>query len=249
MASELRDLESRLSRKWSVGGGRMTRKRAEAASLLALYRDVVVILDRMDLEGVPAVAHMIKVVKGPSTKSDLHGEIAATQVFLPRFAVDLKSLYHWSYAIEDFLNHSSIKTSLDLGELHRVALFRHKLMVHYGRTPMRKRGRVPLFNYTWGPEPDNFRLMAHPGLQPGLWSGQRRKVARLNRHVPGLKAETNLFAKIDLIYRHLNSIPAIDQGWVRDELLGTVGIWSDTPALVGQALLDVLKRYVAVKRL
>jgi hypothetical protein len=249
VSAKLSELVEKLSRKWAVGGGRLTKKRAEAASLLALYDEVVIILDRINREGIPAVARMLELIVGPMSKQDLHDEVEITQLLMPRLAVDLKSLYHWSYAIEDFLAHSSAKKVVDLTELRRISIFRHKMMVHQARTPMRRRGRVPSSHRTWGPDPENFRVMSHPMFQGLLWFGFRRKLARLNPYIPGLKQEANAFVKLDLVYRHFNAIPEGEVQWVRNELFGAVGLWSDPPVVVASALLKALKDYVAARRL
>jgi len=68
-------------------------------------------------------------------------------------------------------------------------------------------------------------------------------MARLNAFVPGLKAEENLWEKTDLIYRHYNALPAGERQWVRNQLFGTVGLRSDPPVVVSQALLEALKDY------
>ncbi len=250
VSTELVHLVEQLSLKsWHEGGGRLTKKRAEVASLLALYREVLVIASRINGEGVTAVARMNEIVKGPKTKEDLYDELAITQVHIPRLAVDLKSLYHWTYAVETFLKNSSAKHLVDRTELERISIFRHKLMVHHPQTPMRTRGRVASSHRTWGPEPENFRLMSHPMFQGALLSGHLRKLARLNQYVPGLREESNPWSKLDLVYRHFNSIPKPQSEWVRNELFGAVGIWSDPPAVVISALLNALKDYAAARRL
>lgn len=255
-SAELRQLVKALSRKWDAPG-RLTSKRAEIQSLLDLYRDVLVILDRITSEWMPAMAFMDEYMKRPPQRSDA-ADLAAAQSFIVRLAVDVKSLYHWTYAIEDFLAHSSVAGRVDLSELNRISIFRHKLMVHHGRTPMRKGGQVATSAQTWGPDTENFRLMTHPiqrgasvwlSRSTGAWHGHRRRMARLNAFVPGLKAEENLWEKTDLIYRHFNALPAAEKKWVRDQLFGTVGLRSDPPVVVSQALLDALKDYKRRRRL
>ncbi len=256
VSAELRQLVNRLSRKWDAPG-RLTSKRAEIQSLLDLYRDVLVILERITSEGMPAMAFMDEYMKRPPQRSDA-SDLAAAQSFIARLAVDVKSLYHWTYAIEDFLDHSSVADLVDLSQLNRISIFRHKLMVHHGRTPMRKGGQVATSAQTWGPNTENFRLLTHPiqrgsrvwlSRSTGAWRGLRRRMARLNAFVPGLKAEENLWEKTDLIYRHFNVIPAAEKQWVRNQLFGTVGLRSDPPAAVAQALLEALKDYKRCRRL
>lgn len=226
-----------------IGGARRTKKRAEAASLLALYREVLIILDRIEHEGVTAVARLNEFMRLPPSEQD-PAEFPAISALTARLSVDIKSLYHWSYAIEDFFAHSSARATIDLAELRRIAIFRHKLMVHQARTPMRKRGHVPSSASTMGPDPENVRLVSHPILGgPAVWRGHVRQMAGLNRSVPGLKDEHNLWEKIDLIYRHYNLLPLKDQLWVRNELFGAVGLRSDPPAVVAFALLVALQDY------
>lgn len=97
VSAELRRLVKTLSRKWDAHG-RLTSKRAEIQSLLDLYRDVLVILDRITSEGMPAMAFMDGYMKRPAQRSDA-SDLAAAQSFIARLAVDVKSLYHWTYAI------------------------------------------------------------------------------------------------------------------------------------------------------
>src|SRR5205809_3201021 len=103
VSAELRQLVKTLSRKWDAPG-RLTSKRAEIKSLLDLYRDVLVIIERITSEGMPAIAFMDEYMKRPPRRSD-DSDLAAAQSFIARLAVDVKSLYHWTYAIEDFLAH------------------------------------------------------------------------------------------------------------------------------------------------
>ncbi len=125
VSAELRQLIKTLSRKWDAHG-RLTSKRAEIQSLLDLYRDVLIILDRITSEGMPAMAFMDEYMKRPPQRSDAF-DLAAAQSFIARLAVDVKSLYHWTYAIEDFLAHSSVAGRVDLSELNRISIFWHKL--------------------------------------------------------------------------------------------------------------------------
>jgi hypothetical protein len=256
VSAELRQLVEALSRKWSASG-RLTSKRAEVQSLLGLYRDVLVILDRITSEGMPAMAFVDEYMRRPPQRSDA-SELAAAQELIARLAVDVKSLYHWTYAIEDFLRYSSVARRMDLSELNRISIFRHNLVVHHGRTPMRKGGQVATSAQTWGPDTENFRLMTHPiGTGPSVWlsrstrawQGQRRRMARLSAFVPGLKAEENLWEKTDLIYRHFNRLPPADRQWVRNQLFGTVGLRSDPPVTVAQALLEALTDFKKRRRL
>jgi len=256
VSAQLRRLVERLSRKWDATG-RLTSKRAEVQSLLGLYRDVLVILDRITSEGLPATAFMDDYMRRQPQRSDA-ADLAAARTFIARLAVDVKSLYHWTYAIEDFLAHSSVMGQVDLSELNRISIFRHKLMVHHGRTPMRRGGQVATSAQTWGPDPENFRLMTHPILRgasvwrnrsTGAWRGHRQRMARLNAFVPGLKAEGNLWEKTDLIYRYFNRLPSTERPWVRNQLFGTVGLRSDPPVVVALALLEALKDYKRSRRL
>jgi len=118
VSAELRQLVETLSRAWDAPG-RLTSKRAEIQSLLDLYRDIVVILDPTS-EGMPAMAFLDEYMKRPPQRSDASDSVAA-QSFIARLAVDVKSLYHWTYAIEDFLAHSSVAEHLDLSELELSA--------------------------------------------------------------------------------------------------------------------------------
>jgi hypothetical protein len=120
VSAELRQLVKTLSRKWDAPG-RLTSKRAEIQSLLDLYRDVLVIIERITSEGMPAIAFMDEYMKRPPQRSDA-SDVAAAQSFIARLAVDVKSLYHWTYAIEDFLAHSSVAARVDLSELNRISI-------------------------------------------------------------------------------------------------------------------------------
>jgi hypothetical protein len=256
ISAELRRLVEKLSRRWNAPG-RLTSKRAEVQSLLGLYRDILIILDRITSEGLPATAFMDDYMTRQPQRSDA-ADLAATQLLIARLAVDVKSLYHWTYAIEDFLRHSSAAGRVDLSELNRISIFRHKLMVHHGRTPMRRGGLVATSAQSWGPDTENFRLVTHPILRgtsvwrsrsTAAWRGQLRRMARLEAFVPGLKAEGNLWEKTDLIYRHFSRLPSTEQQWVRDQLFGSVGLRSDPPTVVALALLQALKDYKRCRRL
>lgn len=243
-----------------MSGGRLkrlTKKRAERDSVLLLYHDVLVILDRMLVEGVPATRYLDHRMKRPSSRSDA-AKLRAALIALARLAVDLKSLYHWTYAIEDFLAHTAVGSALDLRELKRLSIFRHKLMVHQAQTPMRRRGHVPFSAQSWPSGSDAFRLVTHP-IQRGAavwrarsgaaWGGYIRKMARLSRYVPGLEEQGNVWVKTDLIYHHFNSLPASEQGWVRNDLFGAVGLQSDSPAAIVSALRQALLDYKRRRRI
>lgn len=243
-----------------MSGGRLerlTKKRAERDSLLQLYHEVLVILDRILAEGVPATRYLDNRLKRPSSRND-PVRFRAALTALSRLAVDLKSLYHWTYAIEDFLADTAVGAKLDLRELKRINIFRHKLMVHQAQTPMRRRGHVPFSAHSWPPGSDAFRLVTHPihrgsavwrARSGAAWGGYIRKMARLNRYVPGLKEEGNVWVKTDLIYHHFNSLPATEQGWVRDDLFGAVGLQSDPPAVIVNALRQALFDYKRRRRI
>lgn len=244
----IRTLVESLSRKWGRTG-RLTKKRAEVVSLLGLYRELLIILERITVEGIPAMASMDQYMKRSPRRTDA-ADVAIAQMLLARLVVDVKSLYHWSYAIERFIEFSSARGKVDLAELQRISIFRHKLMVHQAETPMRERGHVPMAAQSWGPDSENIRLVTHPiRSAPGVWRGYKRGISRLNRYVPGLKEEPNVWAKIDLIYRAFNDVPRAEQNLVRNKLFGAVGLTSDPPVVVAGALLTALRDYKRSRRL
>ena len=225
-------------------------------TLLGLYREVLTIIERirMELPGLAMLDNFMRSSTRPGMiRSSDPAAVDATMVgniATGLLNIDVKALYHWAYTIELFVEHSSARDKVDLAELRRVSIFRHKLMVHHAQTPMRKRGLLVSSAHSWGPDPETFRVVSHPLAAGGTaWRGNRRKLARLNRYIPALKGQPNLWEKIDLIYRHFNAIPQADQRWVRNELFGSVGLRSDPPAVVADALLGVLVEYEKAARL
>ncbi|SRR6266566_447827 len=238
VAGELRVLVASLS-KPRMAGQRLTRKRAEIATLLALYREVLLILGRIET-GLRKLERLQRDVGKVQTIS------AARLATMPNLVLDVKALYHWTYTIENFLKQVAPELSRD--ELSRIGIFRHKLIVHHAETPMRARRGVPSEATAFGPRAERFRIISHPLFQSApVWRGLVRKIGQLNPYVPGLKEQQNLWEKVNLIYRHFNSIPDGSKGslrnWVRNDLFGSVGLTSDPPAVIAHALLVALQEY------
>ena len=256
VCGELSDLVEALWRRWVEGPRRMTKKRAEVATLLVLYREVQLILERIreELPGIGGLARFMQspVVSGiphspgpPAVDATLIGNVATASL-----NVDLKSLYHWAYTIELFLEHSSAKGKIDLTELKRIGIFRHKLIVHHAQTPLRQRNHFATWAHSWGPDVEDFRIVSYPiAAGASVWAGNRRRLARFNRYVPGLNAESNLWAKADLLYRHLNSVPdGPDKRWATGVLFATVGLRSDPAVVLARAFLTALGQYATITK-
>ena len=244
VAGELRVLVASLS-KPRMSGQRVTRKRAETATLLVLYREVLLILGRIET-GLRKLEAFQRDMEKMKTMS------AARFATIPNLRVDVKALYHWTYTIENFLKQVAPEVSRD--ELSRIGIFRHKLIVHHAETPMRVRRGVPSGATAFGPKAERFRIVSHPIFQSApVWRGLLRKIRQLNPYVPGLKEQQNLWEKVNLIYRHFNSIPDGSKGslrsWVRNDLFGSVGLTSDPPAVIAHALLVALQQYKRKRRM
>jgi hypothetical protein len=246
----VRDLEAihaRLSTKWTVGIQRTTRKRAEIAALLSLYTDVLVIGRRLAFE-LEALAVATDCVFGRGPDQSDRDEASSAMFDLTRsISVDVKSLYHWCYAIEVSLRKA--QAGVDVEPLERLSVFRSKMLVHHADTPLFRDGDIVIASVLSGPDPQEFHVTLHPFFRPRMSVRQLVfSLERLNPYVPGLAAEHNLWEKVDLVYRHYIDIPrGTDREWVRNVVLGRTGMKSDPPARIMETLLQALNSYARLR--
>jgi hypothetical protein len=167
---------------------------------------------------------------------------------LPRLIVDIKSLHHWCYSIGNFVRRTEPR--VDVAELCRIALFRHKVIVHYSETQMRSSGRAIGHGTRFGPSFGRVEILGHPWPVPkSFFVRTSREFRRLEAFVPDLRTESNFWERVRLVYKHFNEITDSDlQKWARDTLFGTAGIPSEQPLVVVAALHQVLRDYARVRR-
>jgi hypothetical protein len=119
-------------------GGRRSRKKAQIAIMRLLYRDVLVIIERL-------VQHLDRLrafnvwMSGPAEKAspeETTKKWIEYQITLRHFRVDLFALYEWTYAVENSIKAFRLKRPIDLTELERLSIFRSKLVVHPATTAL-----------------------------------------------------------------------------------------------------------------
>lgn len=244
----------RLGRRWSLGIKRLSRKRAEAASLLSIYRDCIRVLRRL-VGHLRLFAALRQVTEdGNGGQEDGPRPIDTTTSLWVGLSQeipgDIRDLYHWIDVVDEFFKNSK-SVAVDRRELDRICLFRHKLLVHLEDTPLRRAGKSVVSPSMYSADGADWRIVSHPiFLRYDPLRGQRHRLRTLYPYIPGLEAERNTWERIHLIYRHYNAIPPGSlKTWVRNDLLGRSGLRSDPPLVLATALLTALREYVRLRRL
>lgn len=255
IVAELGAMVDRLTPRWGIGMRRMSRKRAAAASLLAIYRDVVIELRHLDAD-TSALQQIGPILWDSPTGSMVTSTLSKDDIATIWFGLsqevphEIKNLYHWVYVVYDFFQKCD-GPKVNLRELDRICLFRHMLIVHSARMPFHKAGKVAhggtLLAEGWKDQ----RIISHPmwqGYEP--LRGKRHRLREIYPYIPGLRGQSNTWEIVNTLYEHYNDIADKQlQQWVRHEVFGSSGLRSDPPNVVASALLDALREYVRVHRL
>lgn len=227
---------------------RWSKKRAYTLLLLGNYSEVLLIFKRIldSLNEIADIQGRIKYDKVPE------GERAERDVLMIRsfdlaafLRLDIKALYIWTAQITDIFKKSGAK--VDLEELDRISLFRHKLITHVHETPFFKSSLTTKSGTTYNPKEEFIEDMYYPfflfAFREKRFSGLETLVRKASSFIPELEQEKNIFGRVKILYRQVNKISDTELKRKVKKFIFKVGLPTDSPGIIAEALLQALKSY------
>jgi hypothetical protein len=158
--------------------------------------------------------------------------------------MDIKSLYLWTAQIKDIYSKSGSK--IDLSELHRISLVRHKFITHIQETPYFKTSLHIQFGMILGAKDSDEVKMIFHSLR-----NSKNKFSKLNSvrkkalpYITELKNEPNVWNQINLFYSQINKITKKSiKEEVEKIILPKLGLTTEPPTILAKALLVAIKSY------
>jgi len=246
----LPDLEKEIERVGkSIGPinphSRRSEKRAQTILLLENYTEAVLILRRI-LEGLNELDNLIarikarKISDAEKPERERLGRRMSNLVRLLR--LDMKALYIWSALITDIFKKTG--APVNLAELERISLFRHKLITHVHDTPFFRSSLTTKSGMTYSPKLEIVEDMYFPwDFRNRRFIGLRNLVRKASSFIPELARETNRFEQIKFLYRGINKISDVQLKRDVKKFVFKVGLPTDSPGNIANALLQGLKEY------
>src|ERR1051325_10223438 len=142
---------------------RWSKKRAYTLLLLGTYSEVLLIFKRI-LESLNELAEIQSRIRYEEIPEDEKAEremlVMRSFDLVALLRVDIKALYIWTAQITDIFKDSGAK--VDLKELDRISLFRHKLITHVHETPFFKSSLTTKSGTTYNPKEEFIEDMYLP---------------------------------------------------------------------------------------
>lgn len=224
---------------------RWGRKRAYTLLLLVNFQEVVLVLKRIDATFKELADLQPRLVTGKLPDSE---EVKRETLIRRNFelvsllSLDMKTLYMWAALITDILSKSN--STIDLRELDRIALFRHKLITHVHTTPFFRASLTTRSGTKYAPDKEMIEDLYVPwDFRDKRFVGLESLVQKASLFIPELKVEKNRFERIKIMYQRVNEI--VDQALKRKVLkfIFRVGVGTDSPGVIAEALYIALRDY------
>ena len=153
-------------------------------------------------------------------------------------------MYLWTAQIKDIYSKSGSK--IDLSELHRISLVRHKFITHIQETPYFKTSLHIQFGMILGAKDSDEVKMIFHSLR-----NSKNKFSKLNSvrkkalpYITELKNEPNVWNQINLFYSQINKITKKSiKEEVEKIILPKLGLTTEPPTILAKALLVAIKSY------
>jgi hypothetical protein len=226
-----------------TGTARVSRKRAYKSLLLEDYREVTIIFRRIlgTLQRLQPIQDQV-FREGNASTTLVQQMLNETSTF----AVDVKSLYLWTAHISDVFAKSG--AAVDLAELERISLFRHKFITHVHQTPVFEKSTTIRAGVKYHLENEHIEVLFHSMFfRKSHFRGMKRLVRRVSLFVPELAHEGNYWNQLYILYRRLNAIT--DKSLRREVQIKIfeLGNSSEPPSVLAQALLTALRSFLTLK--
>jgi len=225
-------------------GSRWSKKRAYTLLVLDNYNEAVLILRRI-LSAFKELGEVERLRTKPKLPEQQRETLRARQYDLLSFLqLDTKALYLWTAQITGVFQHSGEK--IDLSELERISLFRHKLMTHVHQTPFFKSSLTMKSGIIHNPDKEVFHDFYQSfdlDLRNSRFAGLHTLVQKARLFVPEVGKKWNRFETIEILYQHINRIS--DRKLQREimKFIFKVGLPTDSPGVIADALLEALRAF------
>ncbi len=223
----------------------VTKRRAYTSTLLDNYGEIIVISQRMirtfnDLFETRNLLFNSEPEIPEAESKRLYEEYRYHNSLI---VVDIKSLYLWTAIIQEIYRECRVK--IDLSELDRISLVRHKFFVHVTKNDKYFKKELQLGKSMYmNPEKQTVAIVLTPLLsKKRKFSGLKKIVKMAQPYLPELIKEKNSYQQIFYLYEHLNKIPDRKVQRKAKEFIMMIGPLTDSPTVILLALLKALKSY------
>lgn len=220
---------------------RRTEKQARRSLAIQLYKEILLILSRIDEElfklqelDMQSVIHWKEGTLDPSSKlfKIINKELHQRELLL----LDLKSLFHWIYVLDDTLGLVFPKPIRD---------FRNIFITHFSdRVSKNKRSRNLMHGMLYSPAGMQMVFFQFSGKRS--FQGFKKFITIIKKYIPEVVKETNYNEQIRVIWKNVDKLPKevmIDGNKTNTiEVLSQYGGRSPSILKVTEAILKVLKK-------
>lgn len=186
--------------------------------------------------------------------------LAAKMQLSNKIQLDIKILYIWTNQIKKIfieLNQNK-KKKINLDELDRICLIRHKFIEHisdYNQTdrktgkllsPLTRSHQMPYGGFALGQYKNPSIFFQDITRDPKKKKYKKQLVSiisKVRRYLPEIDKQANDLDKVNFIYEHLLLIPKVYRRDAKD-LINKVGVRTDSPLKIARELLIAFKEYV-----
>lgn len=218
---------------------KMTKKRAQVTLALSLYKEILIILQRIDNEIVILEELQTRVKnnlqEGKFDSNSEFGKMISDQLEQRELLkIDMKSLFQWAFTLEDLLGKGILPRS--------IKAFRNIFIVHLPEkialsSKFRLLQTSVLYNNA------GVKLLFLPIFGMNKFRGLKKIVDQIKTFIPDVTKESNSYERVRLIWENLDKLPdSLIKGSHKNpkhflNLLGEYGSMSPELSLVTKSLL------------
>lgn len=208
LISNLQERHRKFDRLISYSGNLVSSREAKRRLALRLYSDILLILDRIgnglsrlnELEKLKVQYLDSRKKHGViSPRSKLYKVIINSDNYRNYLVLDITTLFHWIYIIDDLFNKNS-------GFSKHIIAFRNKFSVHFsGRIKNKKTDRQLMYSNMFGK--DGILLIYLPFFNKNGFRGFNKTEKEVEKYIPAIKKESNLNEKVKIIWNNIDKLP------------------------------------------
>lgn len=224
---------------------RRSNKKSYIQLILENYDQVALILERIgDDQAKLSELHLTHMKLGVEKTSDSIKNIIKYNNLI---ALDIESLYVWSAKIKDLFE--KYKASVNLKELIRISIVRHKFMTHLTNSDLFKKSASTRLGIRYNmPGVKNVEILLHPtDISKRELPKLKKIVEKASQFIPELKKESNYWEQLHILFRNINIIKDPGIKGDADKLISRLGVATDPPEYIGEILLKCLKDFKRTK--
>lgn len=211
------------------------RAKTTLSLILANYSEVLSILAR-----IVEQQELCKTLQAPPGDKGIGMQL--TFQIAPLLSLDIKSLYIWTHQICSIFKNPQV--NIDLSELQRISIIRNKFLTHITEQPLLAHSKSARSGMTLDGTFEDIQLLFHSLSYPQeLYDAIEKLAEELKDLIPDLQNQVNFYVRIRIIYENLNKIADGKLKKSAVKVIQNVGLATESPSKIAEALLTALKEY------